>query len=98
MNDSYFPMIMAQFGFIGTFIYVWIYYRLYKIINQLKSKQSKIAALYILLLIISTNIGQGGFSSNAGMLLLSNLALILNWSKYQDNGAVQLTGVNGNGR
>lgn len=82
LHDSYFPMVIAQFGIIGTSVYLLFYYKIYKTINHFKSKQLKVAAIYIFLIVVGSNFGQGGFSSSAGMLLLSNLALIFNCNKY----------------
>lgn len=80
LHDSYFPMILAQFGYIGFVLLAFFYAALLKMINTSKLKNTKISMLYIFFIVLVANMGQGGFGSIAGVLLMMGLAII---SKYE---------------
>jgi hypothetical protein len=84
LNDSYFPMIFGQFGFIGTFLYGRYYFKLFKYFNNNSIKNCRIALLYIFIIMMLSNLSQGGFSSTAGIIYLINICLILNYHQNSE--------------
>lgn len=85
LHDAYYPMIIGQFGFIACLIYIfywgWFFFRL----NTIKNKNFRISSFYCLILLLIANLGQGGFSSIAGILVLGELGMFLKYDNVMSS-------------
>ena len=76
LNDTYYPMIIGQFGYFGFFIFMFVYYKLFSVFKQIKNNNYKIPLLYLLALILFANFGNGGITSISGVLLMTCLGVV----------------------
>lgn len=76
LNDNYWPMIYAQFGWIGFFLYIYIYYMIYKKIYDIDTypiNKSALLSAYIYVMVHSLGSSTPTTSSACIVFLLISL-------------------------
>jgi hypothetical protein len=78
LSDQYWPMILAQYGWMGLILYVYILFKLYKVAkrNLSESPRYLIAFYMIVFSFILSSFGSAVFSGYLGCFFLSLLGLI----------------------
>lgn len=85
LNDTYYPMILGQFGIFGTIIMAGVFLSFFKKSLKCNDKKSKVVALSILCYFVIHSVGSAILTSSAGVLGILFLAFI--W--IYDKGRVQ---------
>lgn len=85
LHDSYFPMLIGQFGYIGSFLYFVFYKKFFSEITRLNSVNTKCAMLLGFIMMLALNLGQGGFSSTTGVMLMIGFAVTFRFDKSLQN-------------
>ena len=75
--DSYFPMIVGQFGIVGLVSVIILVYGVYKTFNRENDIILKMSAAYLLIMTLAICFGQGGFSSALGEIIVITFAIFL---------------------
>ena len=61
LNDTYYPMIIGQFGYVGTYLFFRLYFKMFKEFNKLTSIKHKASLIYLLIIIIAKNAVNSAF-------------------------------------
>lgn len=84
LHDSYYPIIIGEFGFIGLITYVVYLYKQFSFINSIKNNwKLRYALLFAFVLILVMNIGQGSFSGNVGSIYMILFGIYFNEAKIR---------------
>lgn len=78
LNDSFYPWVIAEFGLLGSLVYLALIMYLFYMFN--KVQKNRMPLMYGLLVILIANFGQGGITSIMGMLIFIYMAIL-----YQEN-------------
>lgn len=82
LNDNFWPMIMGQFGWVGTIIFIGLLLVMFKFINEkINSKQLKIAALSVFISLVISSAGGPIFVHYIGCASIIIFSLILKGDK-----------------
>lgn len=75
LNDTYYPMIIGQFGYIGIAVYLLLHYKFFKFFNK-SNANKRISLIFLLILILAADAGNGGITSITGVILMSYMAIL----------------------
>lgn len=71
LHDSYYPIIIGEFGFLGMAFYVAYLLKQFKFINNIKNNINlRYALLFSFSLVLVMNLGQGSFSGDVGCIFM----------------------------
>lgn len=78
-NDNFWPMVMAQFGFFGLLLYLFLVYKQLQFVLHLKIKdRNKIVSIALLIFLFITSLGNAVYTSASGMLAYIMASLVIN--------------------
>lgn len=78
LNDSWWPMIMGQFGVIGLLIVIFIFSKIFVYLQKNKVKYySKAMVLTGMIYLLVASLGTTIFTTSAAMILIFNMLLIV---------------------
>ncbi len=81
LNDTYYPMIIGQFGILGALIMSFVFYSFFKTCFQCYNRKNKIISSILLCYFIIHSVGSAILTSSAGVLGLIFISLV--W-KYDE--------------
>lgn len=84
LNDTYWPMIIGQFGIFGLILYLWIYIKFFKEIINIKERRTKAITLSLFIYMMIHSMGSAILTSSEGVMVFMFFSLILN-SKEEIN-------------
>lgn len=85
VSDSFWPMILGQFGVLGFIAYIYLLYRLYKKIQSLRPcKDYYIAALFALVYLLISSTSEAAFVNLNSTPFAFLLGLLVKLHKYAD--------------
>ena len=76
LNDSFYPWVIAEFGFIGCLVYIGLIIYLFIMFN--KCQKNRMPLMFGILVLLISNLGQGGITSIVGMLIFIYMAALFN--------------------
>lgn len=86
ITDNYWPMIIAQFGFIGLLIILGVFYNIYKYIQKRVNMKNKISIYYILIYIIISSTAAQLLAHPYGVLVFLVLDFIVKYKEEYNYG------------
>lgn len=76
--DTFWPMILGQFGFIGLMAFLYIIYNMYRKICKSNNLYNYFAQLTLFLYMLVASLAEASFSGPSAVLILSLIALLGN--------------------
>ena len=85
LNDTYLGMVLGEFGFIGTLIFVIFFYRIWKKINRSSSieQKSKQIIIAIFVCLCGSFVMLGSIKNAPGQILMFTIALFIALEKQK---------------
>jgi hypothetical protein len=79
LNDAYVAAVIAQTGYIGTVIYLFILFQVYKIVQESKNilTRSRVLFMAAIITLYITSVATGIFKSTNGVFLFSMVAVLM---------------------
>lgn len=84
LNDNFWPMILGQYGYIGTILYLCIVYKLFQIARTLNTKNLQIAGLTLFFTLIISSTAGCVFVSSWGAAVMLLFGMLIYYSKVNE--------------
>ncbi|MGF0148756.1 hypothetical protein ACQRDF_15425, partial [Lachnospiraceae bacterium SGI.054] len=78
LNDSWWPMVMGQFGIVGLIITIFVFYKIFVYLQKNKIKYySKAMVLTGMIYLLVASLGTSIFTTSATIILIFNMLLLI---------------------
>lgn len=89
LNDSWWPIIMAQFGVVGLIVVVLIFYKLFKRIQSVKvDGRKKIMIMTAFFYLMIASLGTSIFTTSVTIILIFSMILVVNALSHETDNEV----------